>query len=79
MGPLIRELSPCSYDSPAGHMSFTVKIHLTRSDKTVAELGDAQVAQQNQQARRRDGLLRLNDLSEKSTQAIVLGQLFHSR
>jgi demethoxyubiquinone hydroxylase (CLK1/Coq7/Cat5 family) len=57
-------------------MSFTVKIHLTRSDKTVAELGDAQVAQQNQQARRRDGLLRLNDLSEKSTQAIVLGQLF---
>lgn len=37
-------------------MQSTAKIHLIRSEKTVAELRDAQVAQQNPNARRRDDL-----------------------
>lgn len=37
-------------------MSSTAKIHLIRSEKTVAEIRDAQVAQQNEQGQRRDDL-----------------------
>lgn len=37
-------------------MQSTAKIHLIRADKTVAELRDAQVAQQNSNGRRRDDL-----------------------
>ena len=37
-------------------MHSTAKIHLIRADKTVAELRDAQVAQQNPNGRRRDDL-----------------------
>lgn len=37
-------------------MQSTAKIHLIRTDKTVAELRDAQVAQQNPNGRRRDDL-----------------------
>jgi hypothetical protein len=37
-------------------MSSTAKIHLIRSDKTVDEIRDAEVAQQNEQGRRRDDL-----------------------
>lgn len=37
-------------------MQSTAKIHLIRADKTVAELRDAQVAQQNPSGRRRDDL-----------------------
>lgn len=37
-------------------MQSTAKIHLIRTDKTVAELRDAQVAQQNSNGRRRDDL-----------------------
>jgi hypothetical protein len=37
-------------------MQSTAKIHLIRADKTVAELRDAQVAQQNPNGRRRDDL-----------------------
>jgi Putative peptidase family len=53
---LSREFSQDFYGSSASHMRSTAKIHLIRSEKTTAELRDAQVAQQNQQARRRDGL-----------------------
>lgn len=37
-------------------MQSTAKVHLIRTDKTVAELRDAQVAQQNSGGRRRDDL-----------------------
>lgn len=37
-------------------MQSTAKIHLIRADKTVAELRDAQIAQQNANGRRRDDL-----------------------
>ncbi|KAL5348065.1 hypothetical protein ACLOAV_006545 [Pseudogymnoascus australis] len=37
-------------------MSSTAKIHLVRSEKTVAEIRDAQVAQQNEQSHRREDL-----------------------
>lgn len=45
-----------STKSSTGNMQSTAKIHLIRSDKTVAELRDAQVAQQNPNGRRRDDL-----------------------
>lgn len=53
---LSREFLQGPYDSPASHMRSTAKIHLIRTEKTVAELRDAQVAQQNRQARRKDDL-----------------------
>jgi hypothetical protein len=53
---LSREFLQGSHDLSARHMRSTAKIHLIRTEKTVAELRDAQVAQQNQQARRRDEL-----------------------
>ncbi|KFY47791.1 hypothetical protein V496_10441 [Pseudogymnoascus sp. VKM F-4515 (FW-2607)] len=37
-------------------MSSTAKIHLVRSEKTVAEIRDAQVAQQNERSHRREDL-----------------------
>lgn len=37
-------------------MQSTAKVHLIRADKTVAELRDAQIAQQNSNARHRDDL-----------------------
>ncbi|OBT74008.1 hypothetical protein VF21_05971 [Pseudogymnoascus sp. 05NY08] len=43
-------------DPTKTRMSSTAKIHLIRSEKTVAEIRDAQVAQQNEQGRRRDDL-----------------------
>jgi hypothetical protein len=43
-------------NSTADHMRSTAKIHLIRSEKKVAELRDANVAQQNEQARKRDEL-----------------------
>jgi hypothetical protein len=48
---LSREFRQGSYDASGSHMRSTAKIHLIRTEKTVAELRDAQVAQQNQQAR----------------------------
>jgi len=53
---LSREYVQVSLESSASHMRSTAKIHLVRSDKTVAELRDAQVAQQNPNGCRKDDL-----------------------
>ncbi|CZR69422.1 related to jacalin-like lectin domain-containing protein [Phialocephala subalpina] len=53
---LSREFLQSPHGASADHMRSTAKIHLIRSDKTVEELRDPQVAQQNEQARRRDDL-----------------------
>lgn len=42
--------------STASQMRSTAKVHLIRSEKTVGELRDAQIAQQNRRGRRRDDL-----------------------
>ncbi|KAE8449912.1 hypothetical protein EG329_007389 [Mollisiaceae sp. DMI_Dod_QoI] len=55
---LSRDFLQSPTGSSADHMRSTARIHLIRSEKTVAELRDAQVAQQNEQARRRDDLHR---------------------
>lgn len=70
----------------ANHMRSTAKIHLIRSDKTVAELRDAQVAQQNEQARRRDDLHKYFETALKkhggpfnsSSHPIVVGLILDS-
>lgn len=53
---LSRKFLQASPDSSASQMRSTAKIHIIRSDKTVAELRDAQVAQQNPHGRKRDDL-----------------------
>jgi hypothetical protein len=53
---LSRKVLQASPESSASHMRSTAKIHLIRSEKTVAELRDAQVAQQNSRGRNRDDL-----------------------
>lgn len=45
-----------SFTTHDAKMQSTAKIHLIRADKTVAELRDAQIAQQNPSGRRRDDL-----------------------
>lgn len=45
-----------SFTAQHAKMQSTAKIHLIRADKTVAELRDAQIAQQNPSGRRRDDL-----------------------
>ncbi|KAJ0422687.1 putative peptidase family-domain-containing protein [Aspergillus carlsbadensis] len=42
--------------SPPATMGTAAKVHIIRSDKTVAEIRDAQVAQQNPRARNREAL-----------------------
>lgn len=54
---LSREFIQASLESSASHMRSTAKVHLIRSEKTVAELRDAQVAQQNPHARKREDIL----------------------
>lgn len=53
---LSREFLQASCESSASHMRSTAKVYLIRSEKTVAELRDAQVAQQNPQARRKEDI-----------------------
>lgn len=46
-------------DLPAGQMRNEAKIHVIRSNKTVAELRDLEIAQQNQNAKNRDELFNI--------------------
>jgi hypothetical protein len=63
---LSREYLQASLKSSAGHMQSTAKVHLIRSDKTVAELRDAQVAQQNPNGRQKNDLHKYFTASLKS-------------
>ena len=63
---LSREFIQASLESSANHMRSTAKIHLVRSEKTIAELRDAQVAQQNPNARRKDDLFKYFDAALKA-------------
>ncbi|RDW61459.1 hypothetical protein BP5796_11351 [Coleophoma crateriformis] len=53
---LSRDFIQKSLESSGDHMRSTAKIHLIRTEKTLAELRDAQVAQQNPHASHGDGL-----------------------
>ncbi|RDW77615.1 hypothetical protein BP6252_05668 [Coleophoma cylindrospora] len=53
---LSRDFIQKSLESSEDHMRSTAKIHLIRTEKTLAQLRDAQVAQQNPHASHRDDL-----------------------
>ncbi|CAG9977757.1 unnamed protein product [Clonostachys byssicola] len=54
-------LSERGFRSPQSNkaMGSTIKVHIVRTEKTVAELRDANIAQQNEKGRDRDGLHRI--------------------
>lgn len=68
------------------HMQSTAKVHLIRTDKTVAELRDAQMAQQNESGRRRDELHKIftralldhGDPFISAAKPVVAGLIFDS-
>jgi hypothetical protein len=63
---LSREFQQMSYEASGNHMRSTAKIHIIRSDKTVAELRDAQIAQQNPRARRKEDLFKFFNAALKA-------------
>ena len=63
---LSREFQQMSYEDSGNHMRSTAKIHLIRSEKTVAELRDAQIAQQNPHAHRKEDLFKFFNAALKA-------------
>merc|ERR1712093_610830 len=53
---LSRDFIQTPRGSSASHMRSTAKCHIIRSEKTVEQIRDAQVAQQNPSAHRKDDL-----------------------